>query len=92
VPNKLYEYLAVGRALLALAPPGDVPRLIHTLGAGVAVAPSDVDAIAAVLQQLIVQHQAGTLPHLVPNDPRLAQFERRELTRQLAMLLAEVTA
>ena len=92
IPNKLYEYLAVGRALLALAPPGDVPRLIRTLGAGVAVAPADVDAITTTLRQLIRQHHAGTLPRLAPNDPRLDQFERRELTRQLAALLAEVTA
>jgi len=92
VPNKLYEYLAVGRALLALAPPGDVPRLIRTLGVGVAVAPNDADVIAAALRQLIRQHQVGTLPHLASGDPRLDRFERRELTRQLAALLAEVTA
>ncbi len=92
VPNKLYEYMAVGRALFALAPPGDVPHLIRTLEAGVAVAPSDVDGIAAALRQLIRQHQTGRLPHLAPNDPRLEQFERRELTRQLAVLLAQVTA
>jgi glycosyltransferase involved in cell wall biosynthesis len=92
VPNKLYEYLAVGRALLALAPPGDVPRLIRTLGAGVAGAPTDVDAIVVALRQLITQHQSSTLPRVAPNDPRLDQFERRELTRQLAALLAEVTA
>jgi glycosyltransferase involved in cell wall biosynthesis len=92
MPNKLYEYAAVGKPLLALSPPGEVTRLIRELGAGVAVAPTDVDSIEAALRQLIEQHRAGTLPRFALNDPSLQRFERRQLTQQLAALLDEVVA
>jgi len=90
MPNKLYEYVAVGKALLALTPPGEVTRLIDELSAGVAVAPTNVDGIEAALKQLIAQHHTGTLPHFAPDDARIQRFDRRTLTQQLATLLAEV--
>jgi glycosyltransferase involved in cell wall biosynthesis len=89
VPNKLYEYLAVGRPVLALSPPGEVTRLVETHNMGIAVPPFDIDAIVGALQRMIGQHRAGTLPRFAPNDPRLGRFERRELTRRLAALLDE---
>jgi glycosyltransferase involved in cell wall biosynthesis len=92
MPNKLYEYVAVGKPLLALTPPGEVTRLIRELDAGIAVAPTDVDGIEAALCQLIAQHRAGTLPGFALNDARVQRFERRTLTQQLATLLDEVVA
>jgi glycosyltransferase involved in cell wall biosynthesis len=87
VPNKLYEYLAVGRPVLALAPPGEVTRLVEMHSMGTAVLPSDVDAIVVALDAMMAQQQAGTLQRFHANDPRLERFERRELTRRLAALL-----
>lgn len=92
MPNKLYEYVAVGTPILALSPPGEATRLIDELGAGIALVPSDVDGIEAALKQFITQHRAGTLPRLAPNDVRVQRFERRALTHQLAALLDRVTA
>lgn len=90
MPNKLYEYLAVGRPVFALTPPGEATRLIEALGAGVAVAPGNVNGITAALEQLIAQHRAGALPSVSGDDARIARFERRELAQQLATLLDEV--
>lgn len=92
VPNKLYEYAAVGRPMLALTPPGEVTRLLDTYAMGIAVPPSDVDGIEAALRQFVTQYWAGTLPRFAPNGPRLERFERRHLTKQLAALLDEVAA
>lgn len=86
-PNKLFEYFAVGRPVLALTPPGDVAQLVQQAGVGVAVPPSATDQIVAALRELLAAHQAGRLPRFAPNDPRFARFQRRALTQQLAAQL-----
>lgn len=92
VPNKLYEYLAAGRPVLALAPEGEIARLVQATGAGMVVAPFAVDQIVEALEHLIRQHTSDQLPRLLPNAPQLRRFQRRELTRQLAALLDELVA
>ncbi len=90
-PNKLFEYWGAGRPILAIAPPGDTARLVRESGAGIAVAPADVDGIAAALRQLIADHREGRLAYGVDRE-RLRPFERRELTRQLAALLDSIAS
>lgn len=86
-PNKLFEYFALGRPLLALVPEGDVSRLVREAAAGQAIPPLEVDQIVAALQNLVAEHRAGTLGSVAGADGRFARFERRELTRQLAARL-----
>lgn len=83
-PNKLFEYFALGRPILALTPEGDVSRLVREADAGEAIPPLDVDRVVAALQRLIVGHRAGTRGSVAADSSRFARFERRELTRQLA--------
>ncbi|HEY0605210.1 MAG TPA: glycosyltransferase [Herpetosiphonaceae bacterium] len=86
-PNKLFEYFALGRPILALTPEGDVSRLVREADAGQAIPPLDVDQIVAALQQLVADHRAGTPGFVSADSSRFARFERRELTRQLAVRL-----
>lgn len=90
-PNKLFEYFAVGRPVLALTPPGDVAELVRQAGVGLALTPGAVEQIAAALRDLLQQHQAGRLPRFAANDARFARFERRALTAQLVADLEELT-
>ena len=54
IPGKLYEYLAAGRPILALAEPdGDTAALVNRSGAGMAVSPEDATGIRRALDQLI---------------------------------------
>ncbi len=92
VPNKLYEYFAAGRPVLALAPEGEIARLVRAIGGGLVVAPFAVDQIVEALKYLIMQHTSGELARLRPNDLQLRRFQRRELARQLAALLDELVA
>jgi glycosyltransferase involved in cell wall biosynthesis len=82
-PNKLFEYFALGRPILALTPEGDVARLIREAEAGVAVPPLASEQIVVALHRLLAEHRAGQLG-IAANPSRFARFERRELTRQLA--------
>ena len=48
--GKVFEYVAVGRPILAAVPPdGAAAELIRETGAGIVAPPDDVDAIRAAL-------------------------------------------
>jgi glycosyltransferase involved in cell wall biosynthesis len=76
--GKVFEYLAAGRPILAAVPPdGAAAELIRETGAGVVVAPDDVDGLRAALEDLHGRFLAGGLP-----DVELAEDVRRRLSRQ----------
>src|SRR5207237_1108170 len=53
--GKVFEYLAAERPILAVVPPeGAAAELIRDAGAGVVVAPDDVDGMAAVPRTTVV--------------------------------------
>jgi glycosyltransferase involved in cell wall biosynthesis len=88
VPGKLFEYLAVGRPVVAIAPAesstADVLR--HTGGGWIADA-GDVGAIAATLGRAYAER--GRRPQ---NTAALATFDRRRLAGDLASILDGVLA
>jgi glycosyltransferase involved in cell wall biosynthesis len=55
VPGKVYEYLAAGRPILAIAEEGEIATLIRDCGAGVSIAPREreplIDALARMTRQ-----------------------------------------
>ncbi|OFW75114.1 MAG: hypothetical protein A2Y55_09895 [Actinobacteria bacterium RBG_16_68_12] len=91
--GKVFEYLAAGRPILAAVPPdGAAAALIEETGAGVVVAPDDVDGLRAALEGLHGRFLDGGLPSV-----ELAADVRRRLSRQArveetADLLREIAA
>ena len=76
--GKVFEYLAAGRPILAAVPPdGAAAALIRETGAGVVVAPDDVDGLRAALEGLHGRFLDGGLPSI-----ELAADVRRRLSRQ----------
>jgi glycosyltransferase involved in cell wall biosynthesis len=51
--GKLFEYLAAGRPIVALAANNEAARIVRETGTGVAVPPGDVDAIARELVRVV---------------------------------------
>jgi len=90
IPAKLFEYLRVGRPVLALAVEGATPRLLRELGAGVVVVPGAVDQIAhavrALYQEWKTNHDRRT------SVPGIAGFSRLAQTSGLARVLDETAA
>jgi glycosyltransferase involved in cell wall biosynthesis len=80
VPGKTYEYLASGRPILAAVPDGDARDFVQAAGAGVAVAPDDVDGMVRALRGFVAAGRATDRPL----GAAVARFERRRLTAQLA--------
>jgi glycosyltransferase involved in cell wall biosynthesis len=90
-PAKVFEYLATGRSILALAPEGITADLVREAGTGVVVSPEDVPAIGEAIRDLFLRWREGTLPSL--KDPDFpARFERRALTARLVEMYGQVLA
>lgn len=89
--GKVFEYLAAGRPILAVVPPdGAAADLIRETGAGVVVAPGDVDGIRAALESLHAQFVDGGLLSIgLPRDIR-ERLSRRARVEEVADLLRTV--
>jgi len=91
VPGKVYEYLGVGRPVLALAPEGSaIEMLIEETQAGFSRPQSDIHGIANVFITCMERWERGeSIAH--PDTEQIRKYERRESARQLARILDEVT-
>lgn len=86
VPSaKLFDYLGLDRPVLAVAPPGEVRRILGELDWGIGVDPTPT-GFAGGLERLLDAPAPAR-----PADPD-RRYERRSLSRRLATLLDEVVA
>ncbi len=83
VPAKTFEYLALQRPILAVAPRGEVTELLADCPYAATFAPSDVDSIAEHIALAV------TIPDLATTTARIwdvNRYERRALTQELSEL------
>jgi glycosyltransferase involved in cell wall biosynthesis len=86
--GKVFEYIAAQRPILAVVPPdGAAARLLRDTGAGVVVAPEDVDGIRAALVDLHARWRGGDLDGAPLSDEWREQLSRGRRVEQLADLL-----
>jgi glycosyltransferase involved in cell wall biosynthesis len=87
--GKIFEYLACGRPILAVARRDNLAyRLVDELGAGAVAEPQDDAGIERAIEELYRRFDEGTLevgPHV--RERTLARFSRRRLTQDLARTL-----
>lgn len=89
--GKVFEYLAVGRPILAAVPPdGEAAALVRETGAGLVVPPGDVDAIAEGLRSLVERWRDAALEPVVLDREARRRLDRRTRAEELVALLAEV--
>ena len=89
--GKVFEYLAAERPILAVVPPdGAAADLMRTTGAGVVVAPDDIDGIERELTAMRDRWRAGGLaPAPLPDELR-TKLSRRARVQELADLLQQI--
>jgi glycosyltransferase involved in cell wall biosynthesis len=89
--GKVFEYLAAERPILAVVPPdGAAAALIRDAGAGVVVAPDDVDGMVAALRDLHARWQAGSLEGPPLSDEWRDRVSRRSRVEDFAELLEQL--
>jgi glycosyltransferase involved in cell wall biosynthesis len=89
--GKVFEYIAAGRPILAVVPPdGAAAALIRETGAGVVVAPDDVDGITAALVELHTRFANGGLPSVELAKGDEDRLSRRARVEEMAALLEEI--
>lgn len=86
VPGKLYEYLAAGRPILAIAEEGEVAEIVRQSGGGISVPPADENAMVAMLQTLLERVRAGSGP------VRRELFDGTTRATETAAILAAVAS
>lgn len=84
--QKIFEYLATGKPVLAVAPEGALASLVRHTGAGVVVAPDNVFRIKETLFEMFL----GRLK-LTPRPERISQFTRQKQAADLAQILLRHT-
>jgi glycosyltransferase involved in cell wall biosynthesis len=84
---KVFEYLAAERPILAAVPPeGAAAELVRETGAGVVVAPDDVDGLRDALVRLERDWRAGELNGTPLSAEVRARLSRRARAEELAEL------
>lgn len=83
--GKIYEYLAMGKPILALSPPGgEVDRVLRETGAGWCADPRDA---TAVREMLLRAFQNEEPPTAAKNAEAIRQYERPRLAARLDRLI-----
>jgi glycosyltransferase involved in cell wall biosynthesis len=89
--GKVYEYIAAGRPILAVVPPdGAAAELIRETGAGVVVAPDDVEGMRAALVDLHTRFANGGLESVELAKRDEDRLSRRARVEELAALVEEI--
>ncbi|MDW8339556.1 MAG: glycosyltransferase family 4 protein [Thermoleophilia bacterium] len=91
--GKVFEYLAAGRPILAVVPPdGAAAALVRETGAGIVVAPGDVEGIRLALEELHRRFLSGGLEPIELSEEARERLSRRARVEELAELLRELAA
>jgi glycosyltransferase involved in cell wall biosynthesis len=91
-PGKMYEQMAAGRPVLALALPScEAVRILDATGGALVARPDDEAAIERALVRLAEADRAGDALRAAPARTRdLARFSRKSVAAELAELLASI--
>jgi hypothetical protein len=90
VPGKLFEYMASGKPILAIAAAdSEVGRILHTSKAGLCATPDSPIAIQAMIMRAWEARRDGK-PLVFTDINAVRQYERPQLARQYARIIREL--
>ena len=89
IPGKVFEYLQAGKPVLTIGQDSDAVDIMRLSGLGIIHRPEDVEGIADSLRDLILA-KAHLAQKYVPDAAYIAQFDFKQLSRKLAVILDEL--
>lgn len=90
VPGKAFEYIGARRPIIALAPEGAIAELIRETQSGYVARNRDIVGIKSAFLECYTKY--GYHRHeFQPDKSAMTKYERKEITRQLATLLDQLT-
>lgn len=93
IPSKVYEYMALGKPILALtAAEGPLVDLIKAGGLGLANEANDINATAQNILSYYRQWQAGDLTTFQVDEDLLQQFSRKTTAATYSQLINSVVS
>lgn len=92
VAGKTYEYLRIGRPILAVTSNGEMQQLIEEGQAGWVARPDDREGIKRVLLSLLLEFQAGGRRVRTMRPAFAAQFRYEHLANKLACVFDRVAS
>lgn len=93
VPSKYYGIAAAGRgAIVVASPEGELGALVRTMGGGLAVAPGDVEGLAAAIRSLEADREACAAMGRQARETLDARFTKASSLERWEKLLARVAA
>ena len=90
IPTKIYDYLRLGKPVLALVPEdGDAARIIRESNAGFVLS-YDVGKMRQQLGSIFERWKQGDFENFKPDQAYVKQFERRRLTERMARVFDDI--
>jgi glycosyltransferase involved in cell wall biosynthesis len=92
LPNKVFDYLAAARPILASAPVGELTRLVDAAGCGWNVAPEDPVAMAAAIREAAADPEGSHHRGQRGREYALEHYDRRALAARFVSLVDDLAA
>lgn len=91
IPGKLFEYLRLGKPIIALTPEdGDAAKIIRNANAGFILS-FDKLQMKWQLKTILENYKNGIIDTFMPNNEYISQYERGVLARKLADIFNKVS-
>lgn len=90
ITKKVFDYMATGKPILAIVPEGEIREILSKSGLVFFANPDSVNDIKNATQLLYNKWKAGKLV-VTPNKDFINQFNRKNLTKNLAKIFNRVT-
>jgi glycosyltransferase involved in cell wall biosynthesis len=92
IPTKIYDYLRLGKPIIALVPAdGDAARIIREAKGGFIIS-HDSEEMKRQLKSIFEEWKQGKFKAFHPDWDYVAQFERKKLVQKIAAVFDEVVA
>lgn len=92
LPNKVFDYLAASRPILAAAPTGELTRLVDDAGCGWNVPPEDPAAMAAAIRAAAAHRDDARERGERGRAYALEHYDRRRLAARFVSLVDDLAA